>query len=120
MVSGNGASEPVRPMAETEKDFERAIASALAPLDRMMPARQRAEALSRARREILAAAEAIAAAERKRVAQAMTPAALRKQILDLVASHQELLDYIDDIGRVPVIAAEMRRLRCRGEIGWML
>jgi exonuclease VII small subunit len=54
MPFDDAGSPPVRPMA----DFEGALDQALAPLDRVMGSRQRGEALARARREILAAAEA--------------------------------------------------------------
>jgi hypothetical protein len=68
MPLDDAGSPTVRPMA----DFELALDQALAPLDRIMGPRQRGEALARARREILAAAGALVAAERRRVVQATT------------------------------------------------
>jgi hypothetical protein len=85
MASGNGASSPVRPTAgsngqvahQSERveagsaDFELALDQALAPLDSIITGpRRRAEALCRARREILAAAAAAMKAERRRVVAA--------------------------------------------------
>jgi hypothetical protein len=58
----------------------------------------------------------MAKAERSRVVQMTSPAQLRSQILALVDSHDELLNLVQDLERQPVIAAEMRRLRCCGEI----
>jgi hypothetical protein len=84
--------------------FETALAAALAPLDRMMPQRQRAEALARAQREILAAAAVALAAERRRVVQMTTAAELRREVRALLDSHGALLDQLDEIERVPVIA----------------
>jgi hypothetical protein len=59
-------------------------------------------------------------AERRRVVQAMTPARLRKEVLELIDSHARLLDYLDDIERQPVIAAEVNRLCRSGAIPWPL
>jgi hypothetical protein len=133
MPLDNGASPPVRPVTETRSlgengaaaetakpDFELALDAALAPLDSIITGpRRRAEAVARARQQIHAAAEALVKAER-RVVAALTPAQLRKEVLELITSHEALLDYIDDLERQPVIAGEVRRLRCRGEIGWLL
>jgi hypothetical protein len=55
-------------------------------------------------------------AERRRVVQATTTAQLRAEVLKLIASHEGLLD----LERQPVIAGEVRRLRARGEIPWLL
>jgi hypothetical protein len=120
MASGNGSAAPVRPMAEREKDFERALAEALAPLDRMMPQRQRAEALRRARGEIVAALDVALKAEKRRIVAALSPEALRREVQQLLDSHTQLLDYVDDLERQPVIAREVKRLRGRGEIPWPL
>jgi hypothetical protein len=124
MPFDSGASPPVRPTAETlwepKKDFDCALDQALAPLDSVMGPRRRAEALCRARQQIHAAVAAMVAAERRRVVQAMTPAQLRVEVLQLIASHEALVDYIEDLERWSVIAAELRRLRCRGEIRWVL
>jgi hypothetical protein len=121
MPLDNGASAPVRPATENRHpDFEHALVLALASLDRLMPQRQRAEALVRARREILAAVSATMAAERRRVVQMTTSAQLRREVIELIDGRDQLLDFIDDLVRQPLIAAEVRRLRCRGEIGWML
>jgi DNA primase len=131
MPFDSATSAAVRPTAETgsrsrrhdletSPDFDRALCAALAPLNQMMPQRQRAEALARARREILAAAAALMKAERRRVVQMTSPAQLRDEVLELVNSHEALLDYIDDLERQPVIAREVKRLRSRGEIPWPL
>jgi hypothetical protein len=101
-------------------ELEQSIAAALAPLDKLMGSRERAFALTRARHEIRAAIESALKAERRRVVQEMTSAELRAQVLELVASHEALLDFVDDLERQPMIAAELRRLRCRGEIRWLL
>jgi hypothetical protein len=100
--------------------FETALGAALAPLDRLLPQRRRVEALARARGEILAAFDAALAAERRRVVRATTPPELRTEVGQLLDSHDELLDYLEDIERQPVIAAELQRLRCSGEIRWVL
>jgi uncharacterized membrane protein len=120
MASGNGASPPVRPVAETEKDFDRTLCAALAPFARMMSQRQRGAALDRARQEILAAVEVALKAEKRRVVAALTPAELRKEVRELLDSHEQLFDYVDNLGRQPVIAREIKRLRSRGEIPWPL
>jgi hypothetical protein len=136
MASGNGASAPVRPMAETaanggiphqpdrveasSADFTLAVDGALAPLDNMMGPRARAVAIANARREILAAADAAMKAEKRRIVAALTPAQLRKEVRELLDAHEQLLDYIDDLERQPVIAGEVRRLRSSGEIRWVL
>jgi hypothetical protein len=41
----------------------------------------------------------------------MTSAELRNEVRALVDSHDELLDYLDDIEHQPAIAAELQRLR---------
>jgi hypothetical protein len=100
-------------------DFDCALCAALASLDRMMPERQRAEALAGARRDILAAAAAALAAERRRAVALVTSRGLREKVRRLVDSHTELLDYLDEIERQPVIAAELQCLRQSGEIRWL-
>jgi hypothetical protein len=149
MGLGNGASASVRPAAETRSlskncgaaetakpdfarvqnggaaelhkpDFELALDRALAPFNRMMSQRQRTEAIARARSQILLAVEVAMKAERRRVVAELTPAQLRKEVRELLDSHTELLDYLDDLERQPVIAGEVRRLRARGEIPWPL
>jgi hypothetical protein len=131
MASGNGTSSQVRPPAETRSssgrrdldtsaDFDRALALGLAPLDRLMPRRQRTEALARARQQIVAAAEVTMKAEKRRIVAALTPVQLRKEVRELITSHEQLLDYIDTIERWPRIGEELKRLRCRGEIPWPL
>jgi hypothetical protein len=131
MGLGNGASAPVRPTTETRSpignggtaeidkpDFDRALDQALAPLEGMMGPRARAAALARARREILAAVEVAMKAEKRRLVAALTPAQLRKEVRELLDAYTSVLDYLDDLDRQPVIAAEVRRLRARGEIPW--
>jgi hypothetical protein len=121
MPFDSSAAEPVRPMAETcYADFACALDQALAPLDSVMGPRRRTEALTLARQQIHAAAAAMVAAERGRVVRATTTAQLRAEVLELAESHEALLELLDDLERRPVIAAELRRLRCRGEIKWML
>jgi hypothetical protein len=56
------------------------------------------------------------ATERRRVVQMTTMSQLRREVLELIESREQLLDYIDDLERQPVIAAEMRRLRCRAAV----
>jgi hypothetical protein len=124
-----GAAEMAKPERFTQKrgtaemgnpDFALALARALAPFGIMMSSRQRVEAIARARREILAAVELALKAERRRTVAALTPAQLRKEVRELLDSHTQLLDYLDDLMRCPVIAGEVRRLRARGEIPWPL
>jgi hypothetical protein len=124
MVLANGASAPVRPTAETPAEmegfFDRALDAALAGLDRMMGPRQRAAAIASARREIFTAAEALVKAERRKTVAELTPVQLRREIQQLLDSHTQLLDYLDDLDRQPVIAAEVRRLRRSGQLPWPL
>jgi hypothetical protein len=133
MASGNGASTSVRPMAETRSptrnggaaetgkpDFQLALDQALAALDNMMGPRQRAAAIANARREILVAFAAAVKTEKRKIVAALTPAQLRKEVRELLDSHEALLDYIDDLERQPVIAGEVRRLRRSGAIPWPL
>jgi hypothetical protein len=101
-------------------DFELALDQALSTLDQPLGPRRRLEALARAKQQILAAAAAMVAAERRRVVQALTPARLRKEVRELLDVYEAVLDYVDDLERQPVIAGEVRRLWCRGEIRWML
>jgi hypothetical protein len=107
----NGASPP---------DFGLALDAALAPLDRMMGSRWPAEALARARVAIMAAFADATKAEKRRIVAALSPAELRKEVQQLLDSHEALLDYLDDLERQPVIAAEVKKLRARGEIPWPL
>jgi hypothetical protein len=107
-------------MNGTSTDFASAVSRVLAMLDRLMPQRQRAAALARARRDILAAAAVALAAEPRRVVEMTTSPELREKVRRLVDSHAELLDYLDDLDRHPVIAGELQRLRCSGEIRWVL
>jgi hypothetical protein len=107
-------------MPGASTDFDRALCAALAPLDRMMPERQRAEALARARRDILAAAAGALAAERRRAVELVTSRGLREKVRRLVDSHAELLDCLDEIERHPALAGELQRLRSSGEIRWVL
>jgi hypothetical protein len=114
-------STPVRQKSEDLQSFDHAVLAALAPLDTIITGpRRRAEALAGARQQIHAAAAALVAAERRRVVQMTTSGQLRKQVLELVAAYEELCDFVDDIERQPVIAGEVKRLRCRGEIRWVL
>jgi hypothetical protein len=101
-------------------ELEQSIAAVLRSLDKLMGSRERAFALTRARHELRAALELALKAERRRVVRATMPAKLRKDVLALADSHNELLDYLDELERQPVIAAELQRLRCRGEICWLL
>jgi hypothetical protein len=125
------ASAPVRPMSETpmqnggaaethKPDFTLALDAALVMLDRLMPQRQRVEALCRARREILEAAAAAMKAEKRKIVAALTPAQLRKEVRELLDAHEAVLDYLDDLERQPVIAGELKRLRRSGQIPWPL
>jgi hypothetical protein len=58
------------------------------------------------------------AATRRSVVRATTTAELRTEVLELAESHDQLLDYLEDLERCPAIAAELQRLRSRGEIPW--
>jgi hypothetical protein len=107
-------------MTISSSEFEQALDAALLPLDRMMGSRWRAAALARARGEIMAAFADAQKAEKRRLVAALTPAELRKEVRALIDSHEALLDYLDDLERVPVIAREVKRLRSRGEIPWPL
>ena len=80
----------------------------------------RAAAIANARREILVAFVAALKAEKRRLVAALTPAQLRKEVRELLDAYTSVLDYLDDLDRQPVIAAEERRLRARGEIPWPL
>jgi hypothetical protein len=136
MSLANGASETVRPTAETaanaampnkperleasSADFELALDATLASIDKLMGSTQRAREFARARREILAAADLALKAERRRTVAALTPAQLRKEVRELLDSHEALLDYIDAIERRPRIGEELKRLRACGEIPWPL
>jgi hypothetical protein len=114
-------SASVRPATETRcADFAGALDATLASLDKIVGSSQRAREFARARREILAAADATMKAEKRRIVAALTPAWLRKEVRELIDSHEALLDYIDDLERQPVIAGEVQRLRSRGEIPWPL
>jgi hypothetical protein len=127
MAFGNGASTSVRPTAETpsetEEVFARALDEALAPFGIMMSSRQRTAAIARARREILAAADAMMKAEKRRIVEAERQgdvAELWKEVDELIAAHKAVLNYVDDLERQPVIAGEVRRLRRTGQIPWFL
>jgi hypothetical protein len=131
MVLANGAAAPVRPTseipsgngvaAETAKpDFELALDEALAALPAVAGPRTHAAAVARVRQLIVTAAEALMRAEKRRIVAALTPAQLRKEVRELIDSHEALLDYIDDLERQPVIAGEVKRLRARGELPWPL
>jgi hypothetical protein len=131
MPLDNGASPPVRPVAEngssfvrpkleTSPDFELTLDQVLAGLDQMMGSTWRAEALCRARREILAAVDTLVKAERRKTVAALTPAQLRKEVRELLDSHEALLDYVDTIERWPRIGEELKKLRVRGELPWPL
>jgi hypothetical protein len=52
------------------------------------------------------------------VVRATTTAELRKEVRELLDSYEQLLDYVEDLERCPVIAAELQRLRCCGELRW--
>jgi hypothetical protein len=101
-------------------ELEQAIATVLRSLDKLMGSRERAFALTRARHELRAAIEPALKAERRRVVRATTDAQIRKEVLEIIAERDALLDFVDDLQRQPMIAAEVRRLRARGEIRWLL
>jgi hypothetical protein len=102
------------------KPIELALDEALAPLDNMMGPRARAAAIANARREILAAVEALMQAEKRRLVAAMSPAQLRKEVRELLDAYESVLDYVDAIERWPRIGEELKRLRACGEIPWPL
>jgi hypothetical protein len=131
MVLANGASAPVRPTAEnvsssfqneleTSADFDRALDAALAGLDRMMGPRARTAAIANARCEILAAVDVLLKAEKRRIVAELTPARLRMEVRELLDAHESVLNYVDDLTRSPVIAAEVQRMRRTGQIPWPL
>jgi hypothetical protein len=101
-------------------DFARALDATLASIDKLMGSTQRAREFARARREILAAADAAMKAEKRKIVAALTLAQLRKEVRELLDSHKARLDYIDTIERWPRIGEELKRLRNRGEIPWPL